>query len=868
MSDTTTSSDQDAQKHWEPWIQDWQFSNHAVFRIPSYLDSMMRDWRQQSPLLIAKAFEPEPFYFFRHPLTGDTKLPNRHYTPLIRFAQSVFLTRLLSPSSNVNEITRDAGQSIKQLITELKNQPSEWQAFLRTIKEQPGFHYLEEEIKFQLLEELSNSSREIADTDIPEVFHHLFLAFCSVGHRGYLQQRLNECHWSLQAQDRDKILGYCLQLSPEADSNKLAPIQWIRKLHWGGSWVTPILSKSQPHAYELFGQTDSNDNGSVDLLLKMFRAVNGPSSFHQTEAQYLVAVPVYEWSAPPILISNGNQVRYRGGALLGWVLNRLPRSVELAKVGWARLAYESGTLTQRHRLYRHLRSLSFLAETFASKFMNGETEWALERDWKNEDTARSYMERYFFHSCSWACSFDLKGIEDSDLKHAKDGYFHRISERRLLVNLSKSSAPNDSKESGDPVIAVLTPTIHYLEPDTSVANEHFTCIAEHARFFYRDRVLPRQQEKEAARLLGEGSGKLKSAHDYSKDLNVLDGLVGKVLEEVAELEQQVDGLLDKPEAKESAADGFARLHRIKEALNLRNRFLMAHERTISQARFYPQPEWCVNLVKSGYMKDLDELVRLLVWQPLGWVRYQDLAVAGRRKDLSHSEVSEWSRLFAYDERGANPGIDRILGDYLLRLFAPDADNRRPDVSEKWGINHEEFGRLHPPPLLNEHQGFEKCAKNQILWSPLSPEQLGKRWLPAAELLPLLVFSLRAAFQHAWLRTFLDAAGGSPGIAQHIQMEAKDEPHFTGHYSIYGLHLDFPSPTPPPNGTETRPEGSVDLPWGDWLKQMDHYAGKVRPWKRWEVSLVGKVSPHPELQSPASAIHNDVWHYRISIFTGV
>ena len=109
---------------WDPWIQSWRFSNHAVFRIPEYLSSMWRDWHQQSPLLIDKTFKPEPSYFFRHPLTNKVPEPKAHekkeredHTPMIQFAQSALLTKMLSPNNKL------MCASIQLLPTSITTQP-------------------------------------------------------------------------------------------------------------------------------------------------------------------------------------------------------------------------------------------------------------------------------------------------------------------------------------------------------------------------------------------------------------------------------------------------------------------------------------------------------------------------------------------------------------------------------------------------------------------------------------------------------------------------------------------------------------------------------------------------------------------------
>ena len=152
--------------------------------------------------------------------------------------------------------------------------------------------------------------------------------------------------------------------------------------------------------------------------------------------------------------------------------------------------------------------------------------------------------------------------------------------------------------------------------------------------------------------------------------------------------------------------------------------------------------------------------------------------------------------------------------------------------------------------------------DQILWAPFSDEQRATRWTPHAELLPLLVFSLRAAFQHAWLRTFFDAANGEPGIAQHIRLQAHDERHPSGYYSTYRIDIDFPMPVAPATEEEIR---LVSLPWGDWSRQMDRYRGKTRPWQ-WCLTVESPVENQGKLIP--SAIHTDHRHFRISIKTGI
>ena len=60
---------------------------------------------------------------------------------------------------------------------------------------------------------------------------------------------------------------------------------------------------------------------------------------------------------------------------------------------------------------------------------------------------------------------------------------------------------------------------------------------------------------------------------------MLDRLVATFLEELSGIESTVDFLLTNSTEKQQISGRFRQLHRLKEALDLRNRFVMAHGRT-------------------------------------------------------------------------------------------------------------------------------------------------------------------------------------------------------------------------------------------------------------------------------------------------
>lgn len=835
MSDTSSSSDQEAPKNWEPWIQNWRFSNNSIFRIPSYLDSMWKDWCQHSPLLIKQKFVPEPFYFFRHPLTEDKKKPETDgetnsgdQTPKIQFAQSALLTELLASCDNsdgaskkLNDVSDKLRQSIAEttggkdrgseetpsLLDEIGERPGEWSEFCNKIQAKLGSLYLDEEINFELLKSLPSRSKPIEDEELAKLLHHLILAFCNIDFRGYLQQRLNEKHLSLQTGERDKVTGYCLQLWPQKDPKKLPKIEWIRKLYWDGASEEIELNsgdEDQPPPDDILGGEQSNTYR--DFLLAMFTAVNGRSALRPWETQRLVAVPVYEWSTATDIASANQTRRHTGGALLGWVLNRFPEKAESNQFGWDTINAPAADSLDPD-LMQHIKSLAFLTETFASKYIIGETEWALEREWKNEDSAMSYMEHYFYHSCPWLCSFDTSGIDPSELEKTEAKFFHPLNNGDLLVNLSRDASPNSVNAPGAPVIAVLTPTRLYCEPDQNVENKYFTFIAEHARYFYRDRSLPRQQEKKAAQLLGEAIGKLKSAHDYSKD-------IGSALLRLSDFKKDLDRSRDSVllQAEQLAAmdgHGAAIGERITE--NTKSwavpnldwftavQFTNAHQQTESLGALFGGPPECIKLLENGKLRDINELVRMLVWLPIPFFERKDkhrklLAYAPEK--LNHPAT--WHGLFQYD-----------------MVPSTENSNLHDRLGLKWNtilgesITQAAFYDRFKIPILCDGE-----ADARVLWGELPAEQLKR----LDGLLPLLVFSLRFAYQCAWAKTLLD----EPVKPFRINLAGQPLP---GDGRL--IAMTFPSPIPV---TMSAPES---IPYyGEWLRQIRHYSNKntTYPWR--------------------------------------
>ena len=253
------------------------------------------------------------------------------------------------------------------------------------------------------------------------------------------------------------------------------------------------------------------------------------------------------------------------------------------------------------------------------------------------------------------------------------------------------------------------------------------------------------------------------------------------------------------------------------------RFMMAHQRTLTEGRLYEQPEWCLNLIKRGTRGALYRLIKLLVWLPISWkehVVFAAIKETGDEHDSAESELgreglSDWARLFAYDERGRHAEVDNALGEYIRHLFCVEK------------ITEDRFWELHPPPQLNPGTPMT----TPLLWQGLDQDR-GQRWKPIGTRCPLLVFSLRAAFQHAWLDLFLQAAGhwreGKPldsfqTMTPSVTLESIDEG--------MGISITFPNPNPDSvEGQQTA--GAVELPWGNWRREVARYTDKglCHPWR--------------------------------------
>jgi hypothetical protein len=329
-------------------------------------------------------------------------------------------------------------------------------------------------------------------------------------------------------------------------------------------------------------------------------------------------------------------------------------------------------------------------------------------------------------------------------------------------------------------------------------------------------------KREEGRREGQQAGFFESAHDYSKDLNALDSQLAHFSNGLSTTREYFQQTRTESVVKllTEIQDRLEALRVPEEWWLLRARFMMAHQRTETEGRLYEQPEWCLDLIKKGTRGDLYRLIKLLVWLPIKWDEHVERArvrngqhneSAENESELSGDDLADWARLFSYDERGRHPGIDAILGQYMRYLF----------VGEK--ITKEAFAQRHLPPQLNREQKMS----DPVLWCGLG-ESEPRRWKPVGTLCPLLVFSLRAAFQHAWLDQFLQAAlhfkdGKSMDlftpVTPSVTLDSIDDGT--------GFTIQFPNPNARIN--EKLLAAPLELPWGTWQRDISHYRNLCHPW---------------------------------------
>jgi len=395
----------------------------------------------------------------------------------------------------------------------------------------------------------------------------------------------------------------------------------------------------------------------------------------------------------------------------------------------------------------------------------------------------------------------------------------------------------------------------HADPDTIIPKDSNQRTAYFRRLYKRyNHFYQRLLRRAEIAAIGKQSGESKTFHDYSKDLNVLDDQLSRYASEAvdvrARVEVEAEGLLHSGSLSPGTAAALERIKREAARLAtpkfdyiLRLRFLMSHLRVKTEGRLYEAPEWCWKWVQSGTKRDIYLLVRALVWLPAGWSRFDE-----QRKTLPESarldESFTWARLFLFDEdegeRSGTPPLRAAIDKALTKLFI------------NWGIKQRDYAECFPPPQLNPEADWRK----QLLWAALGEaKNEALRTLLPAHLLPLMVFALRTAFEHSYLRMLMRVrnAGSLRDLPRQTPRAIRlwDEVG-TGHR----IHVDFPAAglESDLNKEPAADALTTELPYGHWSKHMNHYHRVAKPWCWHSRRIRGKLDP-------ADA---DRWFYRITL----
>lgn len=379
------------------------------------------------------------------------------------------------------------------------------------------------------------------------------------------------------------------------------------------------------------------------------------------------------------------------------------------------------------------------------------------------------------------------------------------------------------------------------------------------RLFLDELELVRAKHQE-----GQQSGQSKNFHDTSKDLNVLEDQLQRYTKDVKGVREAVEReaqellALDTlpPTARDSVqrvADQVKRLGDPNLDYMLRLQFLMSHLRVKTEGRLYEAPAWCWQLLESGTKRDIYLILRALVWRPFGWAWYDK-----ELKTLPESALTDdsltWTRIFLFDEdreeikpRNLSDEVRRGISAVFRKLFF------------QLRISKPDYEACFPPPDVNADADWD----DSLLWKMDGEDRKHHRiWLPSVKLLPLFVFALRTAFEHAFLRNFLhvidadtlERLKGQKPRGIRIRESKGLNPGGAGIH--HRIHIAFPAlGIEPEFSTPLKTEReAADLPYGNWNNHMNHYRHVSRPWHWFAERVAGSL----ERDLP------DQWHYEITL----
>ncbi len=549
----------------------------------------------------------------------------------------------------------------------------------------------------------------------------------------------------------------------------------------------------------------------------------------------------------------------KSGTLLGWIF--LVLNLDDPKV--SKWALKNGSFSPPELGPSEL-GISFGIRNFARELREYQTIEAMEGDWETARNPLEFVQQNFGRCTGWEHDDKIR-TDDEIISLATTLFFVFLDANGGIWRAGSEVQPEalilrirDNQKNGSDTRRRIQFLCLRKGRRTTVPSkaerieEYALLLADIAGWLFDDADL-RYRERIAA----QNQGQSKTFHDYSKDLNVLDDQLSRYANEAVEVRKSVEAEAEKLINSESISkDAVTALQRIKQEAArlgvpqfdyiLRLRFLMSHLRVKTEGRLYEAPEWCWKLLASGTKRDIYLIIRALVWLPAGWSRYEE-----QRKTLPEAEGPDesftWARLFLFDEdedeRQAAPSIQKAINEVMEQLFFA------------WKIRQDDYAACFPPPSLNPEVSWSQ----RVLWSALDEDEgLAMRSMPPARLLPLLVFALRTAFEHAYLRTLLRTRNISTlaEMPRRRPREIRLWDEIPAKQRIHRIHVDFPAVGLEPDLHNKSVDELIpaDLPYGQWSKHMDHYYRVSKPWQWTCRRVLGKMEEND----------SDAWHYRITL----
>ncbi|MBE0541755.1 MAG: hypothetical protein IH623_10255 [Verrucomicrobia bacterium] len=825
--------EQEDHDHWKQWMEHWRFSNQTSYRISEELERLTTAWINDFGL----PPETESVILVRHPLLSTKEeenfrkeheqlFPAEKRVALQQFTQSATFGKLFSPETQAKAVA-DLEKNVGALVAFLTdvNNPQRmvaWEGLLKAVKDSAR-SFVEEEIDFALLAKPKDWER-VDPEKKPALIGSIYQIFIHTSHKGFLADNLDEWIFKQSTSKESKTNpinstnGYLIVTQPDAQVNELPKIKEVWRITAGGHSPEDIFSEISDHKDQklewIIGSGDDDLHVYFTLWSTLFTFFNESLASPETKSMGMtreihhIVIPVFRWSLSQRAKNTGAKAHHRGGILLGWIFQR-----SLEKPPWWPGAAK--TVEKTLSVMDLVSNLSLRVERFAENYLSGETEWALEREWKSDDTAASYMIKNYFHSCGWDCK-EFKSAEMSTYVGEWDA-----NEQSLKVNLSRKVPTGGANQSASQsLVAYLKPNSLCIIPDDETARTaYLTSVAEHARYFYCDRCLAVEKQREALRLFGF----LASAHDYSKQVGAAGTRLYEYDERLTKVKKWVEECSGKIQSTASLGDAKELAVRIDAAVrDLHDsrvewfdvvQFNLDHLHARTQgAQPLNSPASCVGFVEQGTKRSLYALINRLVWLPLDYEGYKGIEETSRRHapDKLDNPLT-WANLFQYDT-GAEPGsaIHEKLGRRISKLI----------LNEK--ITQNQFWERFPVPVINRSLGMD----GDIIWSKWPAGGHSAHLKPVIGLLPLLVFSLRLAYQCAWSRTLME---------EKCEHAIEIQPEYVEDKSAYRIHIQFPAPIVHSGIDVNR------IPYClEWKRQLDHYrGGKVYPW-----SVTDAITPLP------------------------